>query len=131
MDVKKKVELVAANVIDGFDPKNDMCRSLYDLGLDSLDKLGFLMDVETECHVSMPERLIERLDTVEGVVLSVENLKRVKKVHDTWVPCALNASRKCGFMSSDVFAPERRSSISPNADFCKAIACDLYCGRQR
>lgn len=130
MDVKQKVEMVAKHVIDGFDPKNDMNRSLYDLGLDSLDKLGFLMDVETECHVSMPERLIERLDTVEGVALSVENLKRVKKVHDTWVPCVLNASHKCGFMS-DVLAPERCSSISPNADFCKAIACSLYAGKQR
>lgn len=131
MGVKKKVELVATNVIDGFDPKNDMCRNFDDFGMDSLDRFGFVADVEDVCGVSVPRRLEGKLKSVSDVVVSVEILKLVKKAKDTWIPCALNKNQQCCYMSDARNDSMWRSSISPNVDFCKAIACDLYCGRQR
>ena len=131
MDTKKKIELVATGVIDGFDPKNDMNRNFNDLGMDSLGWIGFVVDVEEVCGVLVPRRLEGKLKSVSDVVVSVENLQRVKKVKDAWVPCALNKTRQCCFMSDARNDSMWRSSISPNIDFCKAIACELYCGRQR
>ena len=108
-----------------------MTRSLYDLGLDSLDKFGLVANVEDACNVLMPARLIERIDTVEGIVVSVENLKRVKKINDTWVPCALNADNRCAYMSEVPNNAVLRSTIAPRLDFCKTIACHLYAGKQK
>jgi acyl carrier protein len=131
MDVKKEVETVAKKTIYGFDVKSYMTRSLYDLGLDSLDKFGLVANVEDACNVLMPARLIERIDTVEGIVVSVENLKRVKKINDTWVPCALNADSRCAYMSEVPDNAVCRSTIAPRLDFCKTIACHLYAGKQK
>ena len=131
MDIKKKIELVATGVIDGFEPKNDMNRNFNDLGMDSLDVFGFVADVEEECSVSVPARLFDRIKNVGDVIMGVENLKKVKKTNSTWVPCRLNNTRQCGFMSNEAENARLRSDISPDANFCQRIACYLYAGKQK
>ena len=130
MNENKKIESIAKRVISDFNPEKDMKRSFDDLGLDSLDKFGLIADVEDACHVSMTAKLEAQVNSVADVVVSVENLKRVKKAKDTWVPCTYNGALQCRYMSDVPDTAKRRATIGPEVNFCEQIACHLY-GKQR
>ncbi len=130
MDEKQKILSIAKHVIHDFQPEVDMRQSFDILGVDSLDRFGLIADVEDACHVSMPVQLEDRVNSVADIVVSVENLKRVKKARDTWVPCTFNGAQQCYYMSDVPDTAKRRSSIGPEVTFCEQIACNLY-GKQR
>lgn len=130
MNEKKKIESIAKRVIGGFDPDKDMGQSFDNLGLDSLDKFSLIADVEDACHVSMPVKLEERVNSVADIVVSVENLKRVKMARDTWVPCTYNGALQCGYMSDVPDTARWRATVGPDVSFCEQIACRLH-GKQR
>jgi acyl carrier protein len=44
------------------------------LGFDSLDKIDFLMDIEDEFNVSIPDEAMELLDNVGEVIQLLERL---------------------------------------------------------
>lgn len=132
MDIKKEIELVATKVIFGFDPKKHMNRNLFDdFGMDSLDQLELIARVEDACLISIPVQLNGKLKSVSDLVVVVENFKKVKKTNSTWVPCRLNNTRQCRFMSNEAENARLRSDISPNTDFCNVMACSLYRGECR
>lgn len=131
MKDQQKIEIIAKNIIGDFDAQKDMSKDLFDLGLDSLDKFGLVAGVEDACRVSVPRRLEEKVNTVADLVVAVENLKRVKKANDTWVPCTYNGSRQCYYMSDVPDTTKRRATCGPDVSFCRRIACQLYDGKQR
>lgn len=130
MNEIKKIESIAKRVISDFNHEKDMNRSFDDLGLDSLDKFSLIANVEDACHVSMTAKLEARVNSVADIVVSVENLKRVKKAKDTWVPCTYNGALQCRYMSDVPDTAKRRATIGPEVNFCEQIACNLY-GKQR
>ncbi|MBQ7289651.1 MAG: acyl carrier protein [Alphaproteobacteria bacterium] len=130
MDAKKKVLSVAGHVIHDFHPDADVQQSFENLGLDSLDRFGLIADVEHECNVSMPAKLVDKINSVGDIVVAVENLKRVKKTRDTWVPCTFNCALQCAYMSNVPDTAKYRATIGPEVNFCERIACNLY-GKQR
>lgn len=53
--------------------KLDMNASLNDLGLDSLDIVEYLLDLEEKYHVEFPSEDMENLKTVGDVISLVES----------------------------------------------------------
>ena len=131
MKDKQKIEIIAEKIIGDFDPQKDMSKSFDDLGLDSLEKFGLVAEVEDACQVSVPSRLEEKVNNVADLVVSVENLKRVKKANDTWVPCTYNGACQCYYMFDVPNTARRRATCGPDVSFCSRIACQLYDGKQR
>lgn len=131
MKEQQKIEKIVKKTVCDFDAQKDMTRSFDDLGLDSLDKFGLVAEVEYDCQVSMPSRLAEKVNTVADIFVAVENLKRVKKANDTWVPCTYNGARQCYYMSDVPNTARRRATCGPDVSFCSRFACQLYDGKQR
>lgn len=130
METKRAIEAIAKRYIDGFDPKQDMKRDFVDLGVDSIDRFGFIADVEDVCDVTILGRLRDKLRSVYLVDIAVRNLKRVKKGKNTWVPCALDKERRCRYVSKAPDDSKYRSSVSPEFDFCQAVAC-VFCATEK
>ena len=61
-DINKNDAVPDANLID-------------DLGMDSLDFIEFIMELETEFEISIPDDLAENIETIQDVVDLVTKLK--------------------------------------------------------
>lgn len=61
-------------VLQGFNIKNDS--TWEDMGIDSAEKIDFLMDLEEEFRLDIPDEVMEYLETVEEVI---EYIRRMAK----------------------------------------------------
>lgn len=69
------------NIIERYsgDTIKKECR-LYDLGLDSLDIIEFIVAIESEFDVALTDREIKNIKTVNDVFLIIQDKKLVKNI---------------------------------------------------
>lgn len=72
MQIEQRVKEIAADLF-GCEVTNDS--TLESLGADSLDAVEFTMALEDEFDLSIDEEVAEHLDTIQGFVDLVTNLK--------------------------------------------------------
>ena len=109
-----------------------------DLGLDSLDKIDILDQVERACRVSIPDVLAEKIETVGDLVSCVNGLRakvpvcQVLKSDRTVGHVVRSAYRiddgriKCSLTGG--FCPEIKPTmvIRPMEDMCALVKCARY-----
>jgi acyl carrier protein len=60
------IKLLENIVLQGYDIDNDS--TWLDMGLDSLDKIEMMMDMEDEFRVDIPDHAMELIDTVAELI---------------------------------------------------------------
>jgi acyl carrier protein len=82
MDVKKLVYKIIADKLEIEESTITDSKTFPDLGADSLDTVEFIMALESEFDISIPDEQAGKLETVGDVIKYIEaNVKSAKVVH--------------------------------------------------
>lgn len=128
---KRAVEAIVNDMVEDYDSNKDFNRDLRCFGLDSLDKCEILVDMETSFDVNVPGPLTRNLKSASDIATAFKTLTRIGITGPMWVPCALNQSQPCMFLSEPGKAKGNKARALPGEDFCLMTACRLYKEKQK
>ena len=109
-----------------------------DLGLDSLDKVDILGQVESACRVTIPDVLAEKIETVGDLVNCVNGLRAKVPVYqvlksDRTVGYAVRSGYriddgriKCKLTGKICPEIKPTMAIKPDVDMCALVKCARY-----
>ena len=73
-----KIARTVLNIADSFRENEAWYNAnltLYDMALDSLDKVSIVLETENQCHVTIPDVVADRWETPSDIIVGVRNLR--------------------------------------------------------